>query len=61
LPGLSADEQQIVAQMAHRIVNKLMHAPTVNLKERAAYGDHYDYSHAVRELFALDAEPMHDE
>lgn len=61
LPGLSADQQEIVAQMAHRIVNKLLHAPTVSLKARAAYGDHYDYSHAVRELFALDSEPIRDE
>lgn len=61
LPGLSGDQQEIVAQMAHRIVSKLLHAPTVSLKERAATGDHFDYSHAVRALFALDAERLHDE
>ncbi len=61
LPGLSADEQEIVAQMAHRIVNKLLHAPIVSLKERAAYGDHFEYSHAVRELFALRDDRMHSE
>ena len=51
--------------MAHRIVNKLLHAPTVNLKARAMRDYHYDYAHAVRELFALDehkaVEHMHDE
>lgn len=61
LPGLNDDQQEIVSQMAHRIVSKLLHAPTVGLKERAANGDHFAYSHAVRALFALDAERLHDE
>lgn len=61
LPGLNDEQQEIVAQMAHRIVSKLLHAPTVGLKERAATGDHFDYSHAVRALFALDAERLRDE
>jgi glutamyl-tRNA reductase len=61
LPSLSSDQQEIVSQMAHRIVSKLLHAPTVGLKERAATGDHFDYSHAVRALFALDAERLPDE
>lgn len=59
LPDLDAHERDIVAQMAQRIVNKLMHTPTVNLKWRAAHGDHFDYDHAIRKLFALDA-PEHD-
>lgn len=54
LPGLNSHEQEIVAQLAHRIINKLLHAPTVSLKSRAAHGDLYDYAHAVRQLFALD-------
>jgi glutamyl-tRNA reductase len=59
LPGLNPQEQAIVAQLAHRIANKLLHAPTVSLKSRAAYDTHYDYVHAVRQLFALEeAEDM---
>ncbi len=54
LPGLSPHEQDILNQMAHRIVNKILHAPTVSLKNRAANNDHYDYTHALRQLFALD-------
>jgi glutamyl-tRNA reductase len=54
LPDLDAQEQEIVAQLAHRIANKLLHSPTVALKSRAARGDHYAYSHAVRQLFALE-------
>ena len=54
LPGINPHEQEIITQMAHRIVNKILHAPTINLKSRALNNDHYDYAHAVRELFALD-------
>ena len=54
LPDLDAHERDVVAQMAQRIVHKLMHTPTVTLKSRAARGDHFDYDHAIRKLFALD-------
>jgi glutamyl-tRNA reductase len=55
LPDLDEHERDVVAQMAQRIVNKLLHTPTVNLKWRAAHGDHFDYEHAIRKMFALDA------
>ena len=55
LPDLDEHERDVVAQMAQRIVNKLLHMPTVNLKWRAAHGDHFDYEHAIRKMFALDA------
>ena len=55
LPDLDAHEREVVAQMAQRIVNKLLLTPTVTLKSRAARGDHFDYDHAIRKLFALDA------
>ena len=54
LPDLDAHERDVIAQMAQRIVHKLMHTPTVTLKSRAARGDHFDYDHAIRKLFALD-------
>lgn len=54
LPDLDAHEREVIAQMAQRIVNKLMHTPTVTLKLRAARSDHFDYDHAIRKLFALD-------
>lgn len=53
LPDLDEHERDVVAQMAQRIVNKLLHMPTVNLKWRAAHGDHFDYEHAIRKMFAL--------
>lgn len=57
LPQLDAHEREVVAQMAQRIINKLLHTPTVTLKSRAARGDHFDYDHAMRKLFALDPSP----
>jgi glutamyl-tRNA reductase len=54
LPKLDGHDREIVAQMAERIVNKLLHNPTVTLKERAEHGAHFAYSHATRKLFALD-------
>ena len=54
LPDLDAHERDVMAQMAQRIVHKLLHTPTVTLKSRAARGDHFDYDHAIRKLFALD-------
>ncbi len=56
LPNLSEQEREIVAQMAHRIVNKMLHAPTTTLQSHAAQGDHYSYIHAVQELFDLETE-----
>jgi glutamyl-tRNA reductase len=40
--------------MAHRIMNKMLHEPTMYLKSRAADGDGHDFAHLARELFALD-------
>jgi glutamyl-tRNA reductase len=40
-----------------QIVNKLLHDPTVRLKEAAAGADGAAYADAVRHLFGLDADP----
>ena len=53
LPHLDAKRQQVVARLAHRLVNKLLHEPTVRLKDRAAAGDGEAYAQAIGELFAL--------
>ena len=45
--------EQEVTQLAHRIVAKLLHAPTVNLKAQAASGSGEAYAHVLEELFAL--------
>ncbi len=46
--------EQEVSQLAHRIVAKLLHMPTVRLKEHAAHGNGAAYVEALEELFALD-------
>jgi glutamyl-tRNA reductase len=50
--------QQKVEYLVHRIVNKMLHDPTVRLKASAAEGNGVEYAHAIRELFALDTVPL---
>ena len=40
--------------LTHRIVNQLLHTPTVRLKEYASAGDRDAYIQALSDLFALD-------
>jgi glutamyl-tRNA reductase len=54
LAGLDADERRAVEAMTAQIVNKLLHDPTVRLKEAAANADGAAYADAVRHLFGLD-------
>jgi glutamyl-tRNA reductase len=56
LEGLGERDQQIIARLAHRIVNKLLHAPTMCLKTHSTNGNMCDYAQVVRELFALESD-----
>lgn len=51
-PGLSDDDQAQVQLTVHRVVEKLLHTPTVRVKQLA--GEGHDYTAALRELFDLD-------
>jgi glutamyl-tRNA reductase len=53
LDPLEAGQQQVIEQLTHRIVSKLLHEPTTRLKADSAYAD------AVRELFSLDPLESH--
>jgi glutamyl-tRNA reductase len=55
MPELDERDQAIIMQMAHRIVNKLLHEPTTVLKSHAAEETGLDYAQTLRELFALEA------
>ncbi|YAL83773.1 glutamyl-tRNA reductase [Dermacoccaceae bacterium W4C1] len=55
LPELTEAESAQVRLTVHRVVEKLLHAPTVRVKELAGQG--HDYTGALRELFDLD--PRH--
>lgn len=54
LPGLSATERREVADAVRRAVEKLLHAPTVRVKELASTPGGDSYAAALRELFDLD-------
>jgi glutamyl-tRNA reductase len=54
LPNLSDDDREIVQAMAKRIVNKLLHQPTICLKEHANCSDGYRYAEIARDLFGTD-------
>lgn len=51
---LDEREQELVATMSHRLVNKILHEPTMRLKKEASYGNGAAYVSAVHHLFALD-------
>lgn len=55
LPGLDDRERAEVTRTVRRVVDKLLHAPTVRVKELAGEPGGADYAAALRELFALDA------
>jgi glutamyl-tRNA reductase len=52
--GLSAHTLEEIAQTLHRVVDKLLHAPTVRVKELAGSPGGEDYAAALRVLFDLD-------
>ncbi len=54
--GLSESQNAAVESVTAQIVNKLLHLPTVRLKEAAAGTDGGTYAEAVRHLFGLGEE-----
>jgi len=54
LGSLSPSERRAVESLTAQIVNKLLHAPTVRMKQAAAAADGVVYADAVRHLFDLD-------
>ena len=54
LAHLSPEERRAVEAVTVQIVNKLLHDPTVRLKEAAAGADGATYADAVRHLFGLE-------
>jgi glutamyl-tRNA reductase len=54
LPGLDAAVRDELARTVRRVVDKLLHAPTVRVKQLAEAGGGEAYADALRELFELD-------
>jgi glutamyl-tRNA reductase len=53
---LTPGERQAVEALTSQIVAKLLHLPTVRMKEAAAAEDGLAYAEAVRHLFDLEDE-----
>lgn len=54
LPGLESAQRAEVARTVRRVVDKLLHAPTVRIKQLASAPGGDSYAEALRELFELD-------
>ncbi|MDH6121327.1 glutamyl-tRNA reductase [Kitasatospora sp. GAS204B] len=59
LPDLDERSRAEVAQTVRRVVDKLLHAPTVRVKQLAAEPGGASYAEALRELFDLDPGAVH--
>jgi glutamyl-tRNA reductase len=53
LGRLSDEQRSVVESLTAQIVNKLLHLPTVRMKQAAAAADGVIYAEAVRHLFGL--------
>jgi len=57
LEQLSDKERRVIHAFSQRLVNKILHQPTVQLKQRANGCEAYRYADTVRDLFALNPKP----
>jgi len=55
LPGLQSAQREEVARTVRRVVDKLLHAPTVRIKQLASAPGGDNYAEALRELFELES------
>jgi glutamyl-tRNA reductase len=53
---MSADERRTLESVTSQILNKLLHLPTIRMKEAAVSADGAAYADAVRHLFGLEEE-----
>ncbi|MDT5106564.1 MAG: glutamyl-tRNA reductase [Mycobacterium sp.] len=58
LPGLDSVHRDEVARTVRRVVDKLLHAPTVRVKQLASAPGGDSYAEALRELFELDPQAV---
>ncbi|MDT0398822.1 MULTISPECIES: glutamyl-tRNA reductase [Streptomyces] len=58
LPGLDEKHRAEITQTVRRVVDKLLHAPTVRVKQLAAEPGGAGYADALRTLFDLDPETV---
>ncbi|MFB8444010.1 glutamyl-tRNA reductase [Streptomyces niveus] len=58
LPGLDERQRAEITQAVRRVVDKLLHAPTVRVKQLAGEPGGAGYADALRELFDLDPQAV---
>jgi glutamyl-tRNA reductase len=58
LPGLDGVQREQVARAVRRVVDKLLHTPTVRIKQLATAPGGDSYAEALRELFELDPQAV---
>lgn len=58
LPSLLDAQREEIHRSVRRVVDKLLHQPTVRVQEFAADPEAVDYAAALRELFALDPQSV---
>lgn len=51
---LSEDDKQLLRQMSSSMINKILHKPTIKLKQKTQSEDGHVYLKAIRHLFHLD-------
>ena len=54
LPHVSEDDKQLLRQMSSSMINKILHKPTIKLKQKTQSEDGHVYLKAIRHLFHLD-------
>ena len=54
IPHLSEVDKQIIHQMSGSMINKILHKPTIKLKQKSQSQDGHIYLKAIRHLFHLD-------
>lgn len=53
LGHLSEGDMALIQKLVHRLVNKILHDPTLALRQHAQQGDSEIYARVVRDLFSL--------
>ncbi len=61
LDHLSPRDREVVAALSRRLINRLLHEPTVRLRAEAAHGNGEPYRQVIEELFGLRAVPPAEE
>jgi glutamyl-tRNA reductase len=55
MPDLTEEERNKVGSLAHALVNKFLHPPTVRMKDMAGNEEGYRHAESLRALFGLDS------